>query len=209
MRRADASLAVCLIEQCRFVTDPTFSTAVSTAERPDAEGRRTLRKDVSRAGMRRAIVAIVVVASVAAAAFGLGFVSGRRVRPSPMVTRSPCPTTVVPKVLHLSLAGAVHRVLDAELAIGNNERQRRLQPVPGPSERRLEGVGLVLKRTSRRRLSTRRRGGGVGSGSLVALVLMASCTGDSRSSNSSRSSTVSLKHSGPISLPASMAESGR
>lgn len=69
--------------------------------------------------MRRGIVAIVVVALVGASTFGLGYLLGRRARPGSSATPSASPTTVsVPKVLHLTLTGAVQQVLDARLAVG-------------------------------------------------------------------------------------------
>src|SRR6266545_948024 len=72
--------------------------------------------------MRRAIGGIVVLVLVGAATLGLGYLLGRRAAPGPLATPSASPTTVlVPKVLHLSLSGAVQQVLSAELAIGKVE----------------------------------------------------------------------------------------
>jgi hypothetical protein len=77
-----------------------------------------LREQVEGGDMRRATIAIVVVAFVGAATFVLGYLFGHRPSPGPSVTRSAWPATVVPKVLHLSLSEAVQRVLDSELSIG-------------------------------------------------------------------------------------------
>jgi len=69
--------------------------------------------------MRRAIVAIVALVLVGASGLGLGFILGGRAAPRPRAVPSASPTTVlVPKLLHLALAGAVQQVLGAELAIG-------------------------------------------------------------------------------------------
>lgn len=79
--------------------------------------------------MRRAIGVIVVLALVGAATFGLGYLLGRRAAPGPPATPSASPTTVlVPKVLHLSLTGAVQQVLSAELAIGKVETRTGGEP---------------------------------------------------------------------------------
>jgi hypothetical protein len=80
--------------------------------------------------MRRAIIAIVLVALVGAGTFELGFLFGRRVPTGPSVTprASPASTVVVPKVLHLSLSGAVKQLADAELAIGTVETRTGGEP---------------------------------------------------------------------------------
>jgi hypothetical protein len=79
--------------------------------------------------MRRAIVAIVVLVSVGASGFGLGYLFGRQAAPHPGAAPSASPITVlVPKVLHLALTGAVQQVLGAELAIGKVETRTGGEP---------------------------------------------------------------------------------
>lgn len=69
--------------------------------------------------MRRAVVAIVVLALVGGGGFGLGYLSGREVPPRPRAAPSVLPQTVlVPKVLHLPVAAALQRVMSAALTVG-------------------------------------------------------------------------------------------
>ncbi len=70
-----------------------------------------------------------VLGFVGAGTFGLGYLLGRHVAPRPRTAPNASPATVlVPKVLHLSLTGAVQHVLGAELAIGKVETRTGGEP---------------------------------------------------------------------------------
>jgi PASTA domain len=70
--------------------------------------------------MRRTVVALLALITVAAGGFGLGYFFGHGTAPSrPGAVQSPAPrTVVVPKVLHLSMPDAVQTVMSADLAVG-------------------------------------------------------------------------------------------
>jgi hypothetical protein len=71
--------------------------------------------------MRRAIIAVVVVL-VGAGGFALGYIFDDHAPPRPRAVPRASPSeVVVPKILHLPLAGAVQQVLNAGLAVGNVE----------------------------------------------------------------------------------------
>ena len=79
--------------------------------------------------MRRAIVAIVVLVLAGAGGLGLGYLFGRHAAPRPRAAPTASTTMVlVPKVLHLTLTGAVQQVLGAELAIGKVETRTGGEP---------------------------------------------------------------------------------
>src|SRR6266545_5412516 len=112
--------------------------------------------------MQRAIGAIVVLVLVGAATLGLGYLLGRRAAPGPPATPSASPTTVlVPKVLHLSLSGAVQQVLSAKLAIGKVETRTGGEPgtivaqFPPPGASAPPGSPVNLFVSTRDRKSTR------------------------------------------------------
>jgi hypothetical protein len=70
--------------------------------------------------MRRTVVALLALITVAVSGFGLGYFFGHEAAPSrPGAVRSPAPRTViVPKVLHVSMPEAVQTVMSADLAVG-------------------------------------------------------------------------------------------
>jgi hypothetical protein len=70
--------------------------------------------------MRRTVVALLALITVAGGGFGLGYFFGHEAAPSrPGAVRSPAPRTViVPTVLHLSMPEAVQTVMSADLAVG-------------------------------------------------------------------------------------------
>jgi hypothetical protein len=70
--------------------------------------------------MRRTVVALLALITVAVGGFGVGYFFGHGTTPSrPGAVQSPAPrTVVVPKVLHLSMPDAVQTVMSADLAVG-------------------------------------------------------------------------------------------